>query len=90
MGMTEWMCPRPARAVKVALEPSVGGSLRIDVEDSGFSVYVTGRFVELDRPQLPPEQVDGHQRGWGAVAVQLGDVLRARGTHPVRSDKKGS
>lgn len=50
-GMTEWMCPRPARAVKIALEPSVGGLLRIDIEDSGFSLYVTGMFVELDRPR---------------------------------------
>ena len=114
-GMTEWMCPRPARAVKIALEPSVGGLLRIDIEDSGFSLYVTGMFVELDRPrrlrftwscsdwadptvqslvtvsleargegetmmtieheQLPPEQVDSHQRGWGAIAAQLGEAL---------------
>jgi uncharacterized protein YndB with AHSA1/START domain len=114
-GMTEWMCPRPARAVKIALEPSVGGSLRIDIEDSGSSLYVTGTFVELDRPrrlrftwscsdwadpsvqslvtitlenhgvsetmmtieheQLPPEEVDSHQRGWGTIALQLGEAL---------------
>ncbi len=114
-GMTEWMCPRPARAVKIALEPSVGGSLRIDIEDSGFSLYVTGMFVELDRPrrlrftwscsdwadptvqslvtvsleargegetmmtieheQLPPEQVDSHQHGWGTIALQLAEAL---------------
>ena len=47
-GMTEWMCPRPARAVTIALEPAVGGALRIDIEDSGASLYVTGRFIELD------------------------------------------
>jgi uncharacterized protein YndB with AHSA1/START domain len=122
VGMTEWMCPRPARAVKIALEPSVGGSLRIDIEDSGVSLYVTGRFTELDRPrrlrftwscsdwadpsvqsevtvlledhgpdqtlmtieheQLPPEQVDGHERGWDAVAGQLGEALGARGCCP--------
>jgi uncharacterized protein YndB with AHSA1/START domain len=51
VGMAEWMCPRPARAVKIALEPSVGGSLRIDIEDSGASLYVTGRFTEVDRPR---------------------------------------
>ena len=51
VGMIEWMCPRPARAVKVSLEPSVGGVLRIDIEDSGSSLYVTGTFVELDRPR---------------------------------------
>ena len=51
VGMLEWMCPRPARAVKISLEPSVGGSLRIDIQDSGFSLYVTGTFVELNRPR---------------------------------------
>jgi uncharacterized protein YndB with AHSA1/START domain len=50
-GMTEWMCPRPARAVTISLEPRVGGWLRIDIEDSGSSLYVTGRYVELDRPR---------------------------------------
>jgi uncharacterized protein YndB with AHSA1/START domain len=119
VGMTEWMCPRPARAVKIALEPAVGGWLRIDIEDSGSSLYVTGRFIELDRPrrlrfswscsdwanptvqsevtvsledhgadqtlmtiehaQLPPEQADPHQRGWGAIAAQLAGALHARG-----------
>ena len=119
VGMLEWMCPRPARAVKISLEPAVGGSLRIDIEDSGSSLYVTGTFVELDRPrrlrftwscsawadpsaqslvtvsltdhgadetlmtieheQLPPEEVDNHQRGWGAITVQLGEALGARG-----------
>jgi len=119
VGMLEWMCPRPARAVKISLEPVAGGTLRIDIEDSGSSLYVTGMFVELDRPrrlrftwscsdwadptvqslvtvtltdhgadetmmtieheQLPPEQVGRHQRGWGAIAVQLGDALRERG-----------
>ena len=118
VGMLEWMCPRPARAVKISLEPSVGGPLRIDIEDSGFSLYVTGMFVELDRPrrlrftwscsdwadpsaqslvtvtlaahgadetmmtieheQLPPEQVDSHQHGWGTIAVQFGGAIRER------------
>ena len=50
-GMTEWMCPRPARAVKIVLEPVVGGALRIDIEDSAASLYVTGQFIELDRPR---------------------------------------
>ncbi len=50
-GMAEWMCPRPARAVKILLEPAVGGSLRIDIDDSGSSIRVTGQFIELDRPR---------------------------------------
>jgi uncharacterized protein YndB with AHSA1/START domain len=118
VGMIEWMCPRPARAVKISLEPSVGGSLRIDIEDSGSSLYVTGHYIVLDRPsrlqftwscsdwadpsaqsvvtvtledhgraetmmtivhqQLPPDQADGHQRGWAAVAAQLGEALPGR------------
>jgi uncharacterized protein YndB with AHSA1/START domain len=119
VGMIEWMCPRPARAVKISLEPSVGGPLRIDIEDSGSSLYVTGHYVELDRPrrlrftwscsdwpdpsvqsvvtvtltahgadetmmtieheQLPPDQVDSHQRGWGAIAAQLDETLARPG-----------
>jgi len=119
VGMLEWMCPRPARAVKISLEPSVGRPLRIDIEDGGSSLYVTGTFVELDRPrrlrftwscsawadpsvqslvtvtleargadetmmtieheQLPPEEVDSHQHGWGTIAVQLGGAIRRRG-----------
>ena len=50
-GMLEWMCPRPARAVTISLEPSVGGTLRIDIEDGRSSMYVTGRYLELDRPR---------------------------------------
>jgi uncharacterized protein YndB with AHSA1/START domain len=116
VGMVEWMCPRPARAVKISLEPRVGGLLRIDIEDSGFSLYVTGTFVELARPrrlrftwscsawadpsvqslvtviledhggdetmmtieheQLPLEEVDSHQHGWGTIAGQFGDAIR--------------
>jgi len=122
VGMTEWMCPRPARAVKIMLDPSVGGALRIDIEDSGASLYVTGQFIELERPrrlrftwswsdwadatvqsevrvlledhgagqtlmtiehqQLPPEQVDSHQRGWGAIAGQLAGALSGRAGGP--------
>lgn len=51
VGMLEWMCPHPARAVKISLEPLVGGPLRIDIEDSGSSLYVSGTFIELDRPR---------------------------------------
>jgi uncharacterized protein YndB with AHSA1/START domain len=46
----EWMCPRPARATKIELDPRVGGRLRIDIDDCGFMLYVTGRYIDLDRP----------------------------------------
>jgi uncharacterized protein YndB with AHSA1/START domain len=49
--LAEWMCPRPARATNIDLEPAVGGSLRIDIEEAGVEFYVTGRYLELQRPQ---------------------------------------
>jgi len=48
VGMLEWMCPRPARPVKVFLEPFTGGTLRIDVSDGAI---LSGQFLELDRPR---------------------------------------
>ena len=50
--LMDWMCPRPVRCVAVAVEPSVGGSVRFDVDDSGTSVLITGRFLAIDRPHL--------------------------------------
>jgi uncharacterized protein YndB with AHSA1/START domain len=46
----EWMCPRPARATSIDLDPTIGGRLRIDIEEEGVEFAVTGRFVELDPP----------------------------------------
>jgi uncharacterized protein YndB with AHSA1/START domain len=51
-GMTEWMCPRPARAARIVLDPRVGGLLHIDIEDGGALVSVTGAFRALERPRL--------------------------------------
>jgi uncharacterized protein YndB with AHSA1/START domain len=48
--LAEWMCPRPARATAIALDPEVGGTLRIDIEESGTSFYVVGTFIALERP----------------------------------------
>jgi uncharacterized protein YndB with AHSA1/START domain len=45
----EWMCPPPARATKIELDPRIGGRLRIDIDDGGFMLYVTGQYVDLDR-----------------------------------------
>ena len=50
-GMAEWMCPRPARPTKIELEPRVGGRLRIDIDDQGFLLQVTGTYLDLDRPR---------------------------------------
>jgi uncharacterized protein YndB with AHSA1/START domain len=50
-GMAEWMCPRPARPTKIELDPRPGGRLRIDVDDEGFELSITGRYLELDEPR---------------------------------------
>jgi uncharacterized protein YndB with AHSA1/START domain len=50
-GMAEWMCPRPARPTKIELDPRPGGRLRIDIDDEGFELSVTGRYLELDEPR---------------------------------------
>jgi uncharacterized protein YndB with AHSA1/START domain len=50
--LSDWMCPRPAKAVFIELDPTIGGRLRIDIEEDGFLFTVTGRYVELDRPRL--------------------------------------
>lgn len=49
-GLAEWMCPRPARPTKIELDPRVGGRLRIDIDDQGFRVRVTGRYLDLAAP----------------------------------------
>ncbi len=50
-GMAEWMCPRPARPTKIELDPRPGGRLRIDIDDQGFELSITGRYLELDEPR---------------------------------------
>jgi uncharacterized protein YndB with AHSA1/START domain len=49
--MEEWMCPRPVRCVAVTIEARVGGNVRFDVDDSGTSVLIAGRFLAIDRPR---------------------------------------
>jgi uncharacterized protein YndB with AHSA1/START domain len=48
--LSDWMCPRPAIATNIDVVPTVGGRLRIDIEEDGTRFVVTGRYVELDRP----------------------------------------
>jgi uncharacterized protein YndB with AHSA1/START domain len=50
--LADWMCPRPSRCVAITIEPHVGGSVRFDVDDSGKSVLIAGRFLAIDRPRL--------------------------------------
>lgn len=49
-GMAEWMCPRPAQPVRIELDPRVGGRFLIDIDDEGFSLSITGEYLELVRP----------------------------------------
>jgi uncharacterized protein YndB with AHSA1/START domain len=49
--LSDWMCPRPARATSIDLEATVGGRLRMEIEEHGVRFTVTGRYVELDRPR---------------------------------------
>jgi uncharacterized protein YndB with AHSA1/START domain len=49
--LSDWMCPRPARATSIELDPTIGGRLRIDIEEDGVRFAVTGRYVELDPPR---------------------------------------
>ena len=50
--LSDWMCPRPAKATHIELDPTIGGRLRIDVEEDGLPFTVSGCYVELDRPRL--------------------------------------
>jgi uncharacterized protein YndB with AHSA1/START domain len=50
--MSDWMCPRPARCLKVVSQPWVGGKLRIEIEESGVEFFVWGQFKTLDPPRL--------------------------------------
>jgi uncharacterized protein YndB with AHSA1/START domain len=50
--LAEWMCPRPVRCVAITVDPRVEGRVRFDVDDSGTSVLITGRFLAIERPHL--------------------------------------
>ena len=45
-----WMCPRPAKATGIELDPRVGGRLRIGIEEGATKFVVTGEYVEVDPP----------------------------------------
>jgi uncharacterized protein YndB with AHSA1/START domain len=50
--LQDWMCPRPVRVLDVTVEPHVGGLVRIDVDDEGTRVLISGQFLTIDRPNL--------------------------------------
>jgi uncharacterized protein YndB with AHSA1/START domain len=50
--LADWMCPRPAYATKIELDPRVGGRLRIDIHDRDTEFYVEGTYLEVAPPRL--------------------------------------
>jgi uncharacterized protein YndB with AHSA1/START domain len=48
--MAEWMCPHPARPVRIELDARIGGRYLIDIDDEGFELSVTGEYLVLDPP----------------------------------------
>jgi uncharacterized protein YndB with AHSA1/START domain len=48
--LADWMCPRPAHATDIQLDPTVGGRLRIEIDDNGVHYFVVGRYLDLDPP----------------------------------------
>lgn len=49
--MADWMCPHPARATNVEVDAHIGGRYRIDIDDAGFALSITGEYLVLDRPR---------------------------------------
>jgi hypothetical protein len=37
-------------------------------------------MMTIEHEQLPPEQTGTHRRGRDAIAIQLGDAIRGRGS----------
>jgi uncharacterized protein YndB with AHSA1/START domain len=48
--LSEFMCPAPGRATEVAVDPRIGGSLRVVMTFPDRRSEITGEFVALDRP----------------------------------------
>jgi uncharacterized protein YndB with AHSA1/START domain len=49
--LMEFMCPLPARASKVEVEPWVGGRFLIEMADGEAVTRLTGEYLELERPR---------------------------------------
>jgi hypothetical protein len=53
----------------------VQSEVTVILEDHGAGETL----MTIEHAQLPPGQVDEHQRGWDAIAAQLDEALGARG-----------
>jgi uncharacterized protein YndB with AHSA1/START domain len=56
-------------------DPTVQSQVTVTLEDHGPDQTL----MTIEHEQLPAGQADPHQRGWGAIMVQLGEALEARG-----------
>jgi hypothetical protein len=52
----------------------VQSEVTVILEDHGADETL----MTIEHEQLPPEEVGNHQRGWGAITMQLGETLDAR------------
>lgn len=50
-GLAEWLCPLPARVTAVECNVRVGGEFTYRLDDLGYEVIISGRYLELDRPR---------------------------------------
>jgi uncharacterized protein YndB with AHSA1/START domain len=50
--LQEWMCPHPVRVVDVTVDARVGGTMHLDVDDSGTRVLISGYYLAIERPRL--------------------------------------
>ena len=59
-------------------DPAVQSEVTVILKDHG-----AGRtLMTIEHEQLPVGQVEPHQRGWDAIASQLGAALGANGAGP--------
>ena len=49
----------------------------------------TDTLMTIHHAQLPPKHVENHQRGWAAIAEQLGSVLKLRSPAPPPQRREG-
>lgn len=48
--MREWMCVGATLPTHIEIDPRVGGTYRIDIDDAGHAFSITGRYLVLDPP----------------------------------------
>ncbi len=49
--LRQFMCPAPGQATEVAVDPRLGGALRVVMTFPDRETEITGNFIALDRPE---------------------------------------